>query len=559
VKSKKEMSAEEKKELQKQKALERKRIKKNSFIFAICVSLPIFILSFFMSFASLTNFITLGLIATLGFIYFQNNPEKRDRAFRLRTFYNWMMLGLAYAFLVMGRYNLVVSEHALGELMTKKDFGLIFGAGTTTYALSFIINGPLVDKIGGRMGMIIGMIGSAVMNIIMGFYTYSIITSGYSIPPLYVYALLYSGNMYFQSYGAVSIVKVNSFWFSVEERGVFGGIFGSLIALGLFFAYDWSSTIVNAMKQSASQTGLVSSMLNSIGSLFGLSNPNFDQTWFVFLAPGLIMAAILPLVWLIVRERPSHAGLADIRTRDASDLEESSGKKSEPLTHWGIIKKILMNPIMVTIALIEFCSGTIRNGIMSWYKIYVESMALSGMDLFFRKNTGLILCFAGIAAAFFAGFLSDKVFQHRRTPVAALLYTLMFASVGLLAIVVPLNAFFMVGLFASMTTMFILGVHGMLSGTATMDFGGTKGAATAVGLIDGFVYLGVGFQSICLGFIIEDTSWSWNAWGLFLLPFTIIGFIFAFAIRKETPTTTKDKTWADTWIGRLLGLKRKNA
>jgi len=41
----------------------------------------------------------------------------------------------------------------------------------------------------------------------------------------------------------------------------------------------------------------------------------------------------------------------------------------------------------------------------------------------------------------------------------------------------------------------------MLSGTATMDFGGRKGAATAVGLIDGFVYLGTGVQSISLGFI----------------------------------------------------------
>ena len=43
---------------------------------------------------------------------------------------------------------------------------------------------------------------------------------------------------WFQSFGAVSIVKVNASWFHLRERGTFGGIFGILISLGLYFAYD---------------------------------------------------------------------------------------------------------------------------------------------------------------------------------------------------------------------------------------------------------------------------------------------------------------------------------
>jgi OPA family glycerol-3-phosphate transporter-like MFS transporter len=40
--------------------------------------------------------------------------------------------------------------------MSKQDFGIIFGAGTWTYALSFLVNGPLIDKkIGGKNGMLI--------------------------------------------------------------------------------------------------------------------------------------------------------------------------------------------------------------------------------------------------------------------------------------------------------------------------------------------------------------------------------------------------------------------
>ena len=42
------------------------------------------------------------------------------------------------------------------------------------------------------------------------------------------------------------LTKVNSHWFHVRERGVFGAIFGILISLGVYFAFDWSSAILRA-------------------------------------------------------------------------------------------------------------------------------------------------------------------------------------------------------------------------------------------------------------------------------------------------------------------------
>ena len=59
--------------------------------------------------------------------------------FRRRRFLNWFPMGFTYAFLYMGRYNLTVAKNALGELMTKEDFGLIFGVGTAVYAFAFSV------------------------------------------------------------------------------------------------------------------------------------------------------------------------------------------------------------------------------------------------------------------------------------------------------------------------------------------------------------------------------------------------------------------------------------
>ena len=89
-------------------------------------------------------------------------------AFRFRRFINWFSIGLAYAFLYMGRYNLTVAKNALGDLMTKTDFGDIFGVGAVVYGLAFVVNGPLTDRFGGRRMMLIAVAGAALANIAMG-------------------------------------------------------------------------------------------------------------------------------------------------------------------------------------------------------------------------------------------------------------------------------------------------------------------------------------------------------------------------------------------------------
>ena len=51
-------------------------------------------------------------------------------------------------------------------------------------------------------------------------------------------AIVWGLNGYFQSFGALSIVKVNAQWFHVRERGTFAGVFGVLIRLGLLLAFQ---------------------------------------------------------------------------------------------------------------------------------------------------------------------------------------------------------------------------------------------------------------------------------------------------------------------------------
>lgn len=468
-----------------------------------------------------------GAMAFVIWLYFRTNPLKHSKKFMIRRFINWFPMGMTYAFLYMARYNLNVTKNALGTMMTKEDFGIIFGIGTAVYGFSFLLNGPLVDKWGGKKGIIVAALGSCMANILLGILTFLLLKGQVSIPLVPTFSILYALNMFFQSYGAVSIIKIKAYWFHVRERGIFGAIFGTLISFGVYFAFDWGQEIADAAKLKAPEN--LNTVQQGLRTLFAIDTGTTDAIWLVFFIPAflLIFWTILD-VWLL-KDTPAHANFEDFDTHDAS-----SGEMDKEYTIKELLLKIFTHPVLLTVALIEFTSGVIRNGILQWYFIFAKEVPQPGAE-FFHKNWGLLLCLTGVFGGFLAGWMSDHIFHSRRGPPAAI----MLGSILVLTVVMSLillTSPFGVGLCAVAISLAVIGVHSIMSGTAAADFGGRKATATASGITDGFVYLGSGIQSVSLGFL---TSKSWQFWPIFLIPFTIIGLVLAVKIWKAIPEATK--------------------
>ena len=103
-------------------------------------------------------------------LYFMRNPLGHTKAFMWRRFLSWFPLGMTYAFMYMARYNL--DSLATAEVITKAQKSQISGWGFFIYAASLFISGPLIDRIGGKKGMIIAALGAAIFNIMMGWALY---------------------------------------------------------------------------------------------------------------------------------------------------------------------------------------------------------------------------------------------------------------------------------------------------------------------------------------------------------------------------------------------------
>jgi MFS transporter, OPA family, glycerol-3-phosphate transporter len=446
-------------------------------------------------------------------------------AFRRRRVLNWLPLGLTYAFLYMGRYNLQVSKKAFDHmvdgaghsLMANADFGFIFMVGTITYGVAFVFNGPLTDRFGGRRAILLSAAGAAVANLAMGLCALALLRrwsaapwiAGHFVP---LFALLYGVNMYFQSFGAVAVVKVNAPWFHLRERGVFGAIFGILISLGVYFAFDWSALILK-----------------------------YAGLEYVFFAPAALLVLFFVADALVVADSPGQAGLRDFDTADERGDERRMGVA-------GVFALMLRHPIIMMIACIEFCSGFLRQAIMQWYTIFAgqTDAALGLQGQFVSQNWGLLLCVAGILGGVVAGVISDRLFQARRGPVAVLLYAVMLAGAVLMTFTYRSP---IVGPLVIVMSMAVIGVHGMLSGTASMDFGGRHNTGVAVGIIDGFVYLGTGMMSLLYSFILPQEvvdacgrivgaaadPANWQSWPVSMIAVALVGTLLATRLWNARP------------------------
>jgi OPA family glycerol-3-phosphate transporter-like MFS transporter len=436
-------------------------------------------------------------------------------AFKRRRTWNWVPLGLSYAFLYMGRYNMnSLIDHGL---ITSKQFGEIDAIGAVVYGLAFLVNGPLCDRLGGRFTMLVATAGASVANLVIGLIYWK---QG-ALPSILTLTILNAVNMYFQSFGAVSIVKVNASWFHLRERGTFGGIFGILISLGFYLALDWAPKIADLTHWSPS----------------------------LFVAPAIFIAITFVASFIFVRDTPADAGLGKFDVADAS-----SGDDGPPEKALVIIKRLLTNRVILTIALISGCSGFLRQGILKWFRTFAAGVGINVKDAaghianpsFIVQHWGMVSCCAGILGGVFAGVLSDHLFKSRRPPVAVAL--LGFLLVGSIAIIPALAAPIAVTFIVAFMAMAVIGVHGMLSGVASQDFGGRRNAGTATGLIDGFVYFGTALQATVYGHILPESKVlgpdghtmilnpasklmeNWYGWPIAMIIMAVLGIILALTV-----------------------------
>jgi len=438
-----------------------------------------------------------------------------------------MILGLLYAFFYMSRYNFAATMSELSKTFgwTNTQLGVFETMMPLVYGLSVVFNGPLADRIGGRKAFLFGALGVTAMNFAFGACILAVSTpavmigtgrDAHVVTPavlaggvapgtlLAVMACVWGINGYFQSFGALSIVKVNAQWFHVRERGTFAGVFGVLIRLGLVLAFSGVPFILTVL----------------------------PLPW-AFWLPGAFVGVMCLANYLWMRDRPQDAGCG------AMDTGEGDVDDGKPASLRFVLSKVFASRATWLLALGSMMIGMVRRSTVdSWYPKYFREIQLGGAgDLaHYAPYQAAVwgIAVLGIAGGFAFGIASDRLYAGRRAPVITTGFVGMAATLGLLG----LSSRFGLGAWApaaclAVLSFFVNGAHGMVGGAASMDFGGRKAAATAAGMFDGMQYLASSMVGVGMGWVLDH--WGWSAWPWVPIPFACAGALLISRLWNVTP------------------------
>ncbi|MFO0837807.1 MAG: MFS transporter [Phycisphaerae bacterium] len=445
-----------------------------------------------------------------------NSPNTQAAAthtfgYRRRRGLNWVFLGLLYAGYYLCRYNLsVVSPEFTKEFgFNKQEYGAINSGREIGYAIGNFFNGLFTDGLGGKQAMAIGAIGTILLNLVfagVSLMKWSAVNaftlSGGAVSLLLVaFVVTRTVDGYLQSFGAPGMVKINTSWFQRRERGKFAGIFGGMIQLGQVGVNRLGGALI---------TGI------AIGGVMLVPPQNWRS---IFVVMPALLAVILALAWIVVRNHPEQAGYSI-----AHDDDAHAANPEQKLPLGQVFSTIASNPLSWLNAGAYMCTGFVRKAMDNFWVLYLFEVWHIGKESVAYDRMATWLPIVAVIGSFTTGLISDTIARGRRSPVAAGLYTVETLVLLITLLVLKqahlANALTACGLLLAIS-LTVNSSHSIVGTAVTMDIGGRKMAGFALGLVNSFQYLGGFLAGFGLGGLIDAYGWDALFWAM--IPFSALG------------------------------------
>ncbi|MDC0935874.1 MFS transporter [Pirellulales bacterium] len=409
-----------------------------------------------------------------------------DRSYKRWRWTTFAVTWLIYASLYLTRKSFAVAKVAFPEdasvTLTRADLGRIDSYYLTAYMAGQFLFGPLGDRLGPRRILLAGMALSVATAIAYGFSTGFV-----------VMAVLAAVQGIAQATGWSNTAKVMSSWFSLRERGRVIGWWCTHYSVGAAVALP-----------------LAGYMMTRFGSPRppGEEGSAIVPYWqAAFWGPAALLAIVLLISWRFLRNRPQDVGLPSIEEyhdEGESVIVEGDDPDEEPEGSWTVIAAVLRVPGIWLLAISYFSVKLTRYALYFWGPKYIHESL--GADAQASTIIAAALPIGGTIGVIATGYISDYCFQSRRAPVAIL--SLIATAAILLTGLTPIaNTWLMAALFFSIG-LFLFGPDTLISGTAAIDLGTKKGAATAAGFVNGVGSLGGILGGYLPGVLTSEEDWT---------------------------------------------------
>ncbi len=389
-------------------------------------------------------------------------------------------LFVGYAGYYLGRSCLAIAKPLMldpesGLGLTREHLGFVDSTGVIAYAVGKVVNGVIVEYLGGRRMFLVGMVATVAFTTAFG------LGAG-----LGFFLGVWGANRFVQAMGWPALVKTASRWYPLSGLATVMGF--------LSLSFLFGDALIRLYLG-----GLV-----KIGQRYAGTPLGYLADWrVVFLIAAATLAAIALVTLALLKSSPRDLGLEE-PSANPSNVFGEAGQSAATVPLKELILPFLESPLFWSICGINFGLTLIREAFNNWSTTFLNDVGLSAGD---AGIASLSFPLAGGISAIVAGLLSDRLRgRHGLVVVPSLI--LATASLYLMGVVdvagKPREA---IGLIA-MVSFFLIGPYTYLSGVMALDLGGKRGSSTAAGLLDGAGYLGAIASGVGIAWIAEKYQWG---------------------------------------------------
>jgi OPA family sugar phosphate sensor protein UhpC-like MFS transporter len=438
---------------------------------------------------------------------------------RIRIFYS-MYIGYAFYYFTRKSFTFAMPSLAADLGYSKAELGILASILSIAYGLSKFASGVLSDRANPRYFMAVGLILTAVCNILFG-----------ASSSFFWLAVFWGLNGWFQGWGWLPCTKQLTHWYAKSERGRWWSICSTSHNVG----------------------GALISILAAYCAEY------YGWRWAMFI-PGILCAFVGLFLLERLRDTPKSLGLPTIEVfkGEVQTAVEISQDAADAPAGWRqiLFEQVLTNKFVWVLACVYFFVYVVRTAMNDWSYLYLIetkgcSTAIAGQIIAWFEVGG----FLGVLAS---GWGSDHLFQGRRVPFMILCVLGLMLVIPLLWYLPPGYLFYDFILIA-LIGFFVFGPQ-MLVGLAAAEFVSKKAACTSNGFAGCFAYLGAAVAGWPLGQVID--SWGWYAFFavIFLCSALSLAILLVLrALQKEDAEQQLEAEEGSRWPGTNLGDAEVNA
>lgn len=370
----------------------------------------------------------------------------------------FLAITFGYGFYYVCRLSLNVVKKPLVDagVFDPAQLGIIGSALFFSYAAARLVNGVLVDHAHLKRFMAAGLLGSALIHLVLG-----------SLPGFGVFVVLWALNGWFQAMGAPASIVSIARWFPQRGRGTVYGVWSTSHNIGEAATYLVTGAIVT-----------------SFGAAWGLR------------AAGIVCVMAALLIGVFLHERPEVQGLPppEPPAGEAADATATDAARVREL-QWAVAR----HPVIWLLALASGCFYITRYAIHSWGLFFLQEA--KGYTALQAAGIVSANALAGIAGTFCSGIVSDRLFGGNRH-VPALLFGLLYIGATAWFVWAPADAR------GDTVAMAVFGVAmgallAYLGGMMAIDLVDRRATGAATGIVGVASYLGAALQDLLSGMTIQ--------------------------------------------------------